>query len=92
MSLILWWGEGQPTEILKKEETKKKTIIHHNTIHPWFIIQAQVSEIQHAGEPPGSSQARVKKYLKILFFGYAVNDNTMTINLHKTQASVSKSN
>lgn len=70
---LMGWGTTNRNRLKKK----KKTIIHHNTIHPWFIIQAQVSEIQHAGEPPGSCQGRVKTYLKILFFGYAINDNTM---------------
>lgn len=61
MSLILRWGDGQPTQkVEKKKETnkqKKRTAIHHNTSHPWFIVQAQVSVIQHCGEPPGSCEA-----------------------------------
>lgn len=69
------WGTTNKIKVKKKE--KRRTAIHHNTTHPWFIIQAQVSVIQHAVEPPGSCQARVKLGLKILSFGITIKDNTM---------------
>lgn len=44
--------------------------MNHNAVHSWFVIQAQVSEIQ----------ARVKLHLKMLFFGFAIKDITMITN------------
>lgn len=47
-------GEGRPTDIKRKEQQFITT--------PWFIVQAQVSVIQHCEEPPGSCQAWVKQF------------------------------
>lgn len=72
----LGWGTTN-TKVKKRKQKKKqmkRTAIHHNTSHPWFMIQAQVSVIQHCGEPPGSSEARVKLHLKAPSFRQR-NDN-----------------
>lgn len=77
-SPCLWSSDGVrdiQQKIKEKENKKKRTAIHHNTIHSWFIIQARVSVIQHSGGGACSRQARVKLYLKILFFGFATHDN-----------------
>lgn len=58
-----------------KTENKKRTAIHHNTIHPWFIIQAQVSVIQHSEEPPSFCQAQ----------GQTVSENTVLWIWHQWQ-------
>lgn len=71
----LGWGTTN-RNLTKKESKKKRTAIHHNTVHPWFIIQAQVSVIQHSGELPGSRQAWVNLHLKTLFFGLAIDCTT----------------
>lgn len=48
------WSSDEVRDNQQIIKRKKKNKNHHNTIHPWFIVQAQVSVIRHSGEPPGS--------------------------------------
>lgn len=78
MSLILQWGEGTTNN---KNNNKKRTAIHHNAVHPRFIIQAQVSVIQHSGDlrvpvRPGSNW--IGKYPSLDLPSTTTITNTLT--------------
>lgn len=79
MSLILWWGEGQPTQKIKIEKNSNSSrhissLVHYTgtgLCNPalWGNLLVPVR--------PGSNCI-----WKILFFGFAIDDNTTT-TLHR---------